>query len=212
MYQLDEHEAYQAMACYLERHAHGDVGVVIADLLIEPNGFNFDGAVWLGWLECVRDVKAASAPGNLLAVAPAALIALNKKLIASEFVTVDEWDDETPIGRGLVEWRRGDTRVRALCHALDWSLWIACEPLAWFEPVVWMAHLTDAMPEFGWPPEIGETCGMADALIDRLPVTVADRSGVRTSLNDWRARYVSAVRVRIDAARAIRSVNGQVDE
>jgi len=192
MYQLDEHEAFQAMACYLARHGHGEVGETSADLDIQPSGFNTDGMVWLDWLACVRDVRAAVL-GSRLAAAPEALLELNAKLIAAGFATAEDWDDTTPVGRSYAEWRRGETRVRALCHALKWTLWIAFAPPQWFEPSVWALHFGGPSPTFQWPPALNEMCDLTSALLDQLPVEVPDPSALHQDLKESRARYFAAV-------------------
>jgi hypothetical protein len=65
MYLLDEKEAFQAMALFLNAYYdRGGGGGHLAPLLQEieflHDGRTYDPAAWNDWLECVRKIKAES--------------------------------------------------------------------------------------------------------------------------------------------------------
>jgi hypothetical protein len=59
-YQLDEHEAFRAMAAFLSQFAQragNDLLTLMSDITLDPEGRTFDPAAWDDWLACVRSIK-----------------------------------------------------------------------------------------------------------------------------------------------------------
>ena len=63
IFQMDEREAFTAMAWFLNRFAEragDDLLTLLGDISLTPSGGTFDPAAWDDWLSCVRDVKAGN--------------------------------------------------------------------------------------------------------------------------------------------------------
>ncbi len=62
MYQLDEHEAFRAMALFVDQFAFragDDLLTLMGDISMDESGQTFDPAAWDDWLICVRKVVAS---------------------------------------------------------------------------------------------------------------------------------------------------------
>lgn len=60
MHQLDELEAFRAMAMFLTQFAEragDDLLTLLSDITLRPDGGTFDPAAWDDWIRCVVAVK-----------------------------------------------------------------------------------------------------------------------------------------------------------
>jgi hypothetical protein len=60
MYELDEHEAFNAMRMFIQQFAEtagDDLLTLMADITARPDGGPFDPAAWTDWIRCMEAVK-----------------------------------------------------------------------------------------------------------------------------------------------------------
>lgn len=67
MYQLNEHEAFEAMTRFLNAFwarinydSDGALELILADIEMQSDGMPFDGAAWSDWLKAIAEVKEAA--------------------------------------------------------------------------------------------------------------------------------------------------------
>jgi hypothetical protein len=153
----------------------------------------------------VSEVKAGMVPGQPLAAAPKAVVDMGARLVASGFVALEEWSDETAIGSGRADWRRDDVHIRAMRDCLQWQVWIGVPDVGWFHPLVWKAHITGSLPSRIVATDIEEKCRLTLAHLDDYESSVVDRAAAKASLSSWRAKHFKGVEVfwRDEQARGV---------
>jgi len=60
MYELDEHQAFDAMTRFLRafyKRTNGDMATLMADIEIQSDGLTNDPAAWEDWLKYVQEVS-----------------------------------------------------------------------------------------------------------------------------------------------------------
>lgn len=171
MYMMDEHEAFQAMAVFLERCGVDDVLSVLLDIGLNPDGTTHDPASWPEWLAAVHDVRKGMVRGAPLEAAPQPVKDLGAQLEAAGFEQMIERDDQAAIGGGYLEWRRRGLGVRALRDRLEWTIWIGgALPLGWLSVSVWEEFtLRGRLPADQSTLTLTQQCERTAALADLLP-------------------------------------------
>ncbi len=60
LYELNEHDAFQAVTLFFDQFAEragDDLFTLLGDIAGRPDGGTFDPAAWGDWIACVRQVK-----------------------------------------------------------------------------------------------------------------------------------------------------------
>lgn len=198
MYELNEHEAYQVMSCFLKRWLGRVADVKLWPLMadevkLDAEGDSSDPAAWSEWLECLRDAQAGMVAGNPLEKAPEIVIAMNRRLFAEGFSVDQSGSENQAIGDGRIDWRRGSVEIRAMRDALEWRVWIRVAGNGWFHPCVWHAFFSGALPSEPVVTDIDEKCRLTLAHLDDYNnAALQDPAQLREQLLFWRKRHYEA--------------------